>query len=91
MGQIPVESEYLRQGMQEAQKVWFDDGQTAIGLGFIHGSAVGKKMLWHNGATGGYRSFIGFVPETGTGVAVLCNSAIDVDELAVEILSFMQS
>lgn len=91
MGQIPVESEYLRQGMQEAQKVWFDDGQTAIGLGFIHGSAAGKKMLWHNGATGGYRSFIGFVPETGTGVAVLCNSAIDVDELAVEILSFMQS
>ena len=47
-------------------------------------------MLWHNGATGGYRSFIGFVPETGTGVAVLCNSAIDVDDVAVRILELLQ-
>lgn len=90
MGQIPVESEYLEQGMAEAHKVWFDDGETAIGLGFIHGEVDGRPMLWHNGATGGYRSFIGFVPETGTGVAVLCNSAIEVDDVAVQILSLMQ-
>lgn len=90
MGQIPFDSDTLRQGMEQAQKVWFDDGENKIGLGFIHGSVEGKSMLWHNGATGGYRSFIGFVPETGTGVAVLCNSAIDVDDMATQILALMQ-
>ena len=90
MGQLPVKDETLAQGMESAQQVWFDDGSTCIGLGFLHGSAGGREMLWHNGATGGYRSFIGFVPETGTGVAVLCNSAIDVDSVAVQILTLMQ-
>ena len=90
MGQIPVESEYLRQGLAEAQKVWYDDGEVCTGLGFLHGSVDGKAMLWHDGASGGYRSYIAFVPETGTGVAVLCNSAIPVDDVAAEILSLMQ-
>lgn len=90
MGQVSVTDETLAQGMEKAQQVWFDDGTTRIGLGFLHGRAGGKEMLWHNGATGGYRSFIGFVPETGTGVAVLCNSAIDVDDVAVRILELLQ-
>ena len=90
MGQVSFEGETLKQGMEAAQKVWFDDGSTRIGLGFIHGSVAGNEMLWHNGATGGYRSFIGFVPQTGTGVVVLCNSAIEVDDVAVSILALMQ-
>lgn len=90
MGQIPVETETLVQGMQEAQKVWFDDGETVVGLGLRHGESVGKQVLWQSGMTGGYGSYIGFVPETGTGVAVLCNSAIDVEEIGAQILSLMQ-
>ena len=90
MGQIPVETETLVQGMQEAQKVWFDDGETVVGLGLRHGESAGKQVLWQSGMTGGYGSYIGFVPETGTGVAVLCNSAIDVEEIGAQILSLMQ-
>lgn len=90
MGQIPVETDTLKQGMQEAQKVWFDDGETAVGLGFLHGEAGGNPMLWQSGMTGGYSSYIGFVPGTGTGVAVLCNSAISVEDMAAQILSLMQ-
>lgn len=33
----------------------------------------GREIVWHNGGTGGYRSFIGFDPKKKTGVVVLSN------------------
>ena len=33
-----------------------------IGLGWHILDANGKQIIWHNGGTGGYRSFVGFVP-----------------------------
>ena len=32
-------------------------------------------VIWHNGGTGGYRTFAGFNPRTGVGVVVLTNAA----------------
>ncbi|MFL5240487.1 MAG: serine hydrolase domain-containing protein [Gemmataceae bacterium] len=49
-----------------------------------------KQVTWHNGGTGGYRSFLGFVKETKTGVVVLCNSnplKDKIDRAALEILT----
>lgn len=43
-------------------------------------------MLFHNGGTGGFRSFVGFVPATHTAVVVLSNSAHSVDALGFRIL-----
>lgn len=34
-----------------------------------------EEVLWHNGATGGYRAFIAFNAATGKGVVVLSNTA----------------
>jgi CubicO group peptidase (beta-lactamase class C family) len=47
------------------------------------------RFIWHNGGTGGYASFVGFVRETETAVVVLANSAKSVDALGVEILKLM--
>ena len=33
------------------------------------------EIIWHNGGTGGYRSFMGFNPKMGVGVVVLTNAA----------------
>ncbi|MGZ6038523.1 MAG: serine hydrolase [Phenylobacterium sp.] len=33
------------------------------------------EIVWHNGGTGGYRTFMGFDPKTGVGVVVLTNAA----------------
>ena len=33
------------------------------------------EIVWHNGGTGGYRSYMGFNPKTGVGVVVLTNAA----------------
>jgi D-alanyl-D-alanine-carboxypeptidase/D-alanyl-D-alanine-endopeptidase len=32
------------------------------------------EVVWHNGGTGGYRTFMGFDPKTGVGVVVLTNA-----------------
>jgi CubicO group peptidase (beta-lactamase class C family) len=49
-----------------------------IGLGW-HISSDG--IVWHNGGTGGFRSYLGFDPQRHRGVVVLSNSEADVDDL----------
>jgi CubicO group peptidase (beta-lactamase class C family) len=48
----------------------------------------GREILWHNGGTGGYRSFVGFDPRGGVGVVVLSNAftRAGVDDIGIHIL-----
>lgn len=63
---------------------------TTIGMGWhISETMWDRTVIWHNGGTGGYSSFIGFVPETNTGVVVLSNQANSVDGVAIEILKYV--
>jgi CubicO group peptidase (beta-lactamase class C family) len=40
-----------------------------------------SRLYWHNGGTGGARSFVGFSPKLGAGFALLTNEAIPLDVL----------
>lgn len=44
-------------------------------------------VIWHNGGTGGYRTFAGFVKETGKGVVVLTNSDKGADDIGMRLLN----
>jgi CubicO group peptidase (beta-lactamase class C family) len=44
------------------------------------------NVLWHNGGTDGFRGFVGFVRESGTGVVVLSNCARSVDAIGFQTL-----
>ena len=57
-----------------------------IGLGWITRKGHGRELHWHNGGTGGYRSFLGFDLESRTGVVVLSNSGDGVDDLGFHLL-----
>ena len=48
----------------------------------------GNSIIWHNGGTGGYRTFMGFDPKRRTGVVVLTNiaTAIGGDDLGRHLL-----
>jgi serine-type D-Ala-D-Ala carboxypeptidase/endopeptidase len=63
-------------------------GRLEQGLGWVSLPLRGdtRRMLWHNGGTGGFRSFLGFVPDTRVGVVVLSNSARSVDTIGFRIL-----
>jgi D-alanyl-D-alanine-carboxypeptidase/D-alanyl-D-alanine-endopeptidase len=60
----------------------------AVGLGWTRLPLLGTddELLFHNGGTGGFRSFAGFAPAAGTAVVVLSNSARSVDALGFRIL-----
>jgi len=45
-----------------------------VALGWHVFTTDGKQIVWHNGGTGGYRSFIGFNPKARVGVVVLSNA-----------------
>ncbi|RZQ62477.1 serine hydrolase domain-containing protein [Amycolatopsis suaedae] len=45
-----------------------------VGLGWMRTTSEGRTVLWHNGATAGFRTFAGLVPDTGRAVVVLANS-----------------
>jgi serine-type D-Ala-D-Ala carboxypeptidase/endopeptidase len=59
-----------------------------IALGWHVSSVHGKTIVWHNGGTGGYRTFIGFDPAARTGVVVLSNAgtAAGPDDIGRHIL-----
>jgi CubicO group peptidase (beta-lactamase class C family) len=44
-------------------------------------------IMWHNGETGGYRSFIGFTADRRHGVVILSNTAVDLDDLGFATLN----
>lgn len=67
----------LRAAMDETHKTRADTDipDSRIGLGWITRTpAQGPAVTWHNGGTGGYRTFSGFATETRTGAVLLCNS-----------------
>ena len=46
-----------------------------IALGWHIWNRNGHEIVWHNGGTGGYRTWMGFDPKSRTGVVVLSNTA----------------
>jgi hypothetical protein len=63
-------------------------GPMQVGLGWMRSPAARDTVMWwHNGGTHGSRAFTGFVPETGTAVAAVTNSAKSPDRAAVAQLS----
>ena len=64
-------------------------GQATIGLGWIIMSAHGREIVGHNGATGGFRSFVGYGRQERIGVVVLSNAstATGVDDIGFHLLN----
>jgi hypothetical protein len=54
-----------------------------IGLAWI---TTRKGIIWHNGETGGYRSFLGFTADGRRGVVILANTAMEADDLGLATL-----
>jgi serine-type D-Ala-D-Ala carboxypeptidase/endopeptidase len=64
-----------------------------VGLGWLiaHPPGAAGPVLWHNGGTGGFRSFAAVAREPGVAVVVLCNTARSVDRLGLRLLRALSS
>jgi CubicO group peptidase (beta-lactamase class C family) len=61
---------------------------TGIGLNWIVSRFPEDTIVWHNGGTGGYRTFLGFIPSKQVGVVVLTNSGgAGADDIGMHLLS----
>ena len=49
-------------------------------------NAGGDTIVWHNGETGGYHSFVGWDPARRVGVVILSNSATSINDIALHVL-----
>ena len=59
-----------------------------IGLNWIIRHVGSDSILWHNGGTGGYRTFAGFDPAHRTGVVVMTNTAgAGADDIGMHLLN----
>ncbi|MEV7770614.1 serine hydrolase domain-containing protein [Kitasatospora sp. NPDC086791] len=57
----------------------------------LHPQQGGHLQIWHNGGTGGFRSFVAFDPATQVGVVVLANSRRSTDPAGTALLRRLQT
>jgi serine-type D-Ala-D-Ala carboxypeptidase/endopeptidase len=86
--QLEPTSSPLPAAVELSQRPRARAGRMSIGLGWhiLQRYRAPDTIHFHNGGTGGFRSFAGFVRQTQTAVVVLSSSARDVDAIALRML-----
>jgi CubicO group peptidase (beta-lactamase class C family) len=87
--EIGLKESRLYSAMEKTQIAYTSGGITGleIGLGWHIYKKFNSEIIWHNGGTGGYHSFIGFDKKNKNAVVVLSNSADDIDDIGLHILN----
>lgn len=85
---IGLQKSPLLTAMQKTHESRHDTGvpDLEIGLNWHILKKFDSVLVWHNGGTGGYHSFIGFDPKVRKGVVVLSNSTNDIDDIGRHLL-----
>jgi CubicO group peptidase (beta-lactamase class C family) len=75
--------------MQQTHKIQRSVGRpdTSIGMGWVVQTVKDREVVWHNGGTGGYRTWLGLDRARKVAAIVLTNSALSNDDLGFELLA----
>ena len=76
----------LQKAILLSHQVTYEAGKQKIGLNWFIQNWGWGDVYFHNGATGGYRSFLAINPVTKTAVVLLCNTFVNVDEAGVSLM-----
>lgn len=78
----------LAAAMQKTHQSQHDTGTPGleVGLGWHILKKFDTEIVWHNGGTGGYHSFVGFDKKRRKGVVILSNSTNDIDDIGRHLL-----
>lgn len=91
---------YLSNSMQEYKRPIFQNASytssfndtVSVNLGWIvkdMSQELSENIVMHNGATGGFRSYLGFSESSDVGVVILSNGSRSVDSMGVDILKVL--
>jgi serine-type D-Ala-D-Ala carboxypeptidase/endopeptidase len=89
LGPVPGVDARLTRLMQRTHDVRRSAGRAdmSIGMGWHIRRVNDRDVVWHNGGTGGYRTWIGFDKARKTAAIVLTNSALPNDDLGYELVA----
>jgi CubicO group peptidase (beta-lactamase class C family) len=74
-----------RGGLDELTEI--GEGQQ-VGVNWFVDVTDAGTVIWHNGETGGFHAFCGYLPDTGRGLVLLTDTAgFDVDSLCFDVLT----
>lgn len=83
----------LKSAVQMSHQPWRDVTDTFRDVGLCwmleRPGRGNPSLIWHNGGTGGYRSFLGIMPEKSVAVVVLTNISISVDAIGLQTLKVL--
>lgn len=81
----PLASTFAR-----AREVLRQVGDEHVGWGWFHVPVGDRRVVWHNGGTGGFSSSLAFDPETDVGAVVLSDTSLveygGLDDLALHLV-----
>jgi CubicO group peptidase (beta-lactamase class C family) len=75
--------------MQDGHRARHPTGRAglSVGLAWHIRDENGQTIVWHNGGTGGYRTWMGFDAKRGIAAVVLTNSTHGADDLGLTLLT----
>ncbi|MET8121151.1 serine hydrolase domain-containing protein [Micromonospora sp. NPDC005189] len=73
-------------GADAATARFSEDEDNRIGYGWFTTRHGDREIVWHNGATSGFRSYVGFERATGRAVVVLGNTDKGVEPIGLRLL-----
>jgi CubicO group peptidase (beta-lactamase class C family) len=79
----------LKQAIELSHQETFDEGQQKIALNWFIQNWGWGPLLFHGGATGGYRSLLAINPKTQNAIIVLSNTAVSNDAVGGAILKYI--
>ena len=82
--QLTTSNTQLSKAFALTHTIRADAGGMKIGYGW---HICDEKIVWHNGGTGGFRSFAGFDKASNKAVVVLTNSTAGADDLGFHLLN----
>ena len=82
-----IDRSSVSSAMEMTHEPRIDAGKAmSVGLGWhIRDNGI-TQIIWHNGGTGGYRTFCGFIKDKKVGVIVLSNMNISADDIGFHLL-----
>ena len=79
----------LLESMRRTHEPRLSTGETGvqIALGWHIRTVGDRQIVWHDGGTGGYSSYAGFLRDGGLGVVVLSNTFESVNDIGLHLLA----
>ncbi|MGN6415867.1 MAG: serine hydrolase [Pseudobacter sp.] len=79
----------LNKAIRLTHDTTFRDNKFSLGMAWIYVKNGDRQMMFHNGATGGFRSYLGVDPEKKVAVIILVNAAVGVDQQGSTMMRYL--